>query len=113
MILRINFYVLFEVAPIDKTDTSTYHGGAFQDEVAALAALAMGARLKAGPVSRQFDQGDMRGKPIAYFGYSIPRLLPPDERGRHLPSAVGHHSLEDLTWMEPWFEPSWETRLPC
>ena len=43
-----------------------YHGGYISDEVAALASLSLGIRLKSGAPSREFDvDGDLRGRPIA------------------------------------------------
>jgi hypothetical protein len=63
LVLRVNLHVEFEKPTMDKTDTSRYHGGWLSDEVAALAALAMGARVEAGPTSREFEPGDERGNP--------------------------------------------------
>jgi hypothetical protein len=101
-VLRVDIHTQFDEPQMHKTDTSVYHGGSLSDEVAALAALSMGARVKAGPVTRQFLPGDARGRPIAHDGYGLPTLSC-GKRGRTLPWAVGRHSLEDLSWLT-WFE---------
>ena len=67
MVLRVGLHAQFERPRMVKTDTSIYHGGTLSDEVAALAALALGARVEAGPTTRQFEVGDPRGRPVAYF----------------------------------------------
>jgi hypothetical protein len=103
LVLRVNLHMEFEKPKMDKTDTSRYHGGWLSDEVAALAALAMGARVEAGPTSREFEPGDVRGKPIAYFGYGIP-VLSQKKLGTVLPWVVGRHSSEDLSWIAPAFD---------
>jgi hypothetical protein len=103
LVLRVDVHMKFDVPEMDKTDTSRYHGGWLSDEIAALAALAMGARIEAGPTTREFDVGDVRGKPVAYFGYGIP-LLPQSQRRSKLPWAVGRRSAEDLSWIAPWFD---------
>jgi hypothetical protein len=56
-VLRVHVHTQLDEPPMDKKDTSTYHGGWFSDEVAALAALAMGARVQAGPVTRKSRRG--------------------------------------------------------
>ncbi len=103
LVLRVDLHITFDIPEMAKTDTTTYHGGSLSDEVAALAALAMGARVQAGPTTREFEHGDARGKPVAYYGYGIP-MLSHGELGRTLPWAVGRRSLEDLSWLATWFE---------
>src|ERR1039458_6912529 len=103
MVLRVGLHVEFTRPQMDRTDTSTYHGGSLSDEVAALAALALGARVEAGPTTREFEQSDPRGRPVAHYGYTAP-VLPYDERGPKLPWAAGRHSLEDLRWLGDWFD---------
>lgn len=103
MVLRVGLHAQFERPRMVKTDTSIYHGGTLSDEVAALAALALGARVEAGPTTRQFEVGDPRGRPVAYYGYSAP-VLPHDESGPKLPLMTGRRSLEDLCWLGEWFD---------
>jgi hypothetical protein len=104
LVLRVNLHVEREKPKMDKTDTSRYHGGWLSDEVAALAALAMGARVEAGPTSREFEPGaDVRGKPIAHFGFGIP-VLSQNKLGTILPWVMGRHSAEDLSWIAPAFD---------
>jgi hypothetical protein len=101
IVLRVDVHVSFEMPEMKKTDTSMYHGGSLSDEAAALAALAMGARIEAGPTTREFEKGDIRGKPIAYYGYTGPALSR-SRLGRTLPAAAGTHSLETLNWLSTW-----------
>ncbi len=82
---------------------SLYHGGALSDEVAALAALAIGARVEAGPTTRQFSTGDSRGRPIAYAGHQPPILPRGDGRVR-LPGMQGSRFLGDLQWLGDWVD---------
>jgi hypothetical protein len=51
---------------LTKTDVGTYHGGDVFDEIAALASLCMGIRLKAGPEIRSFSGfiTDPLGRPL-------------------------------------------------
>jgi len=103
IVLRVGLHAEFGVPPMDKTDTSWYHGGSLSDEAAALTALALGARVEAGPITREFLQGDPRGRPVAHYGYAAPELSR-DESGPKLPWAAGSHSLEDLRWLGDWFD---------
>lgn len=50
---------------MDKTDTSRYHGGWLADEIAALAGLLLGIRLRAGDITRDFVSDDPLGQPRA------------------------------------------------
>ena len=69
-----------------KTDVTSYHGGAPQDEIAALLSLCSGARFKAGGMSREFLCGrDPLGTPRG-FGGNLVFVLP--ERGLRLPGAA-------------------------
>ena len=59
-----------------ENDFEHYHGGDYLDEMAALASLFMGARLKAAGATRQFQKdGDPLGRPVQYSGKSEPQLL--------------------------------------
>ncbi len=61
--------------PGNVTDDSTYHGGHSLDEVAALIALILGIRAKAGNLTREFAiNGDVRGQPL-YYESEWPTLL--------------------------------------
>jgi len=82
-----------------KTSADRYHGGSFQEEIAALTSLAMGGRFRAGNSTRRFEPGgDPRGRPIVSGSR---RMAPTLIRELHfrwrLPSAVeGEHSLDSL-----------------
>jgi hypothetical protein len=57
-------------------DFEHYHGGDYLDEMAALASLFMGVRLKAGGVNRQFRAGDdPLGRPMQLYGKPDPQLM--------------------------------------
>lgn len=103
MVIRAGFHVEISEPKMDRTDTSLYHGGALSDEVAALAALAIGARVKAGPTTRQFSTGDSRGRPVAYWGHQPPVLPRGDGRIR-LPRVQGSRFLGDLQWLGDWVD---------
>lgn len=53
--LRVFWYIDNQIAFDVKTDTSKYHGGWVTDEIAALASLKLGIRLKAGAMTRRYD----------------------------------------------------------
>jgi hypothetical protein len=83
--------------PMTRTDDERYHGGWLNDEVAALASLSVGIRLKPGRVTREFRVGeDPQGRPIAFGSGRDPVLLPGSSRPV-LPRTVGTHSLDALT----------------
>jgi hypothetical protein len=95
--LRIESCLTFKMPDMSKTDTKLYHGGTLPDEVAALASLALGIRLKAGNITRFFDpNGDPRGHPVNWFPQPTPVVLI-ESRGLKLPFAVGEHSLCELS----------------
>ncbi len=59
-----------------QNDFDHYHGGDSTDEIAALAALFLGIRLKAGGVNREFRGEDDRfGRPTQFGGKPDPLLL--------------------------------------
>lgn len=97
LVLKVDVHIDPDWPEMDATDTRRYHGGLLSDEVAALAALDMGVRVKAGPVTRVFNGGDERGRPFAY-GYEIPTLLQ-GKFGRTLPPAADGRTL-DLAWLK-------------
>jgi hypothetical protein len=58
-----------------KTDVSRFHGGRLPDEIASLLSLALGTRLRAGPLTRQFTPtGDPRGRPVGWDTWRLPPL---------------------------------------
>jgi hypothetical protein len=73
--LRIQMHLEAELPSFQETDTASFHGGDIADEIAALAALAMGIRLRAGATTRAFYPGDARGRPCA--DRAIPMLRRP------------------------------------
>ena len=103
VILRAGFHFAIDRPKMDRTDASLYHGGTLFDEVAALAALAMGARIVAGPTTREFSPGDPRGQPVAYWGHQPP-VLPHGDGGVRLPWLKGRKSLEELKWLGDWVD---------
>jgi hypothetical protein len=103
VVLRVDMHKEFDRPSMDRTNSRNYHGGSLSDEIAAVAALAMGCRVEAGAESREFRRGDTRGRPIAYYGFTAPTLLH-GALGRTLPWLVGPHSLGDLSWFASWFD---------
>ena len=77
------------------TDHSCFHGGDLSDEAAALLSLSLGFRLKAGPITREFDphQGDPRGRPVGYNAGFKSRPGKPSS-GKLLPHMRGTLSLQ-------------------
>jgi hypothetical protein len=80
-----------------KTDTRNYHGGWYTDEIAALVSLSLGIRVKAGDVSRHFDNmTDPLGRPKASRSGSEPVLIC-DHSNLIIPSAAQPHCLNDVS----------------
>lgn len=105
IVLRADNHVE-QMAPVmDKTDVSTFHGGWLVDEVAALVSLALGIRMRGGPLVRVFDGKDPKGRPVAYEGRGrgTPLLLT-SRHGTVLPGATGTHCLDELRWIGDWFD---------
>ena len=76
------------------TDTSRYHGGWLPDEIAALASLLMGKRIRPGSVTRDFNRENVRGRPQADTG--PPQLVPRRRTGVWLvPRAQGVGRLDE------------------
>ncbi|WP_445357660.1 hypothetical protein ACJJIC_18995 [Microbulbifer sp. ANSA002] len=97
IILRVEFHLENNLAQMNETDTSNYHGGWFPDEIAALVSLCLGIRVKAADESRRFDQGgDPLGRPQT-FRFRREPTMSLDDRQLKLPNSVGAHSLENLT----------------
>jgi hypothetical protein len=93
-----------------RTDVSTYHGGWLADEVAALVSLALGVRMKAGPLVRRSDAQDALGRPVAYHGYEGP-ILAFGSHGGVIPNAYSTRSLDEFDWVGQWLETSPKNRV--
>jgi hypothetical protein len=93
-ILRVDYHLESRLGADIRTDTSRYHGGTFVEEIASLISLCLGARLKAGGLTREFlPGGDPKGHPRAFDANYDPILL----RRREpyiLPEALDTHNVE-------------------
>ena len=97
IILRVENYLKYEMPSQDKTQEDYYHGGWLADEVASLASLAIGIRIKAGSVSREFSaDGDPKGRPLAIQFKPDPVLLD-NTNGLIIPRSKKTHSLDNLS----------------
>jgi len=86
----------FSTEEMSRTDSTYYHGGTLQDEIAALASLILGVRFKSGGETREFNEGeDPRGKPILYKLNMNPILLLNGEK-LIIPNARRTINLKDL-----------------
>ena len=96
IILRIFWYVSEDRAIEVRTDASRYHGGLISDEIAALASLKLGIRLKAGGLTRIFGgfSQDPFGTPWA-VNRSNPELTIRSKR-LVLPNVVKEVNLANL-----------------
>jgi len=97
LVLRAEYHLgapEFDPATV-RTDTSRYHGGSIDDELAALAALAMGARCRSGGTVRTWAIGDdPLGLPVQY-DHARPELSPSRQRrGSVLPRLQQEKSLD-------------------
>lgn len=95
IILRLDYHKVYDPSSaVERTNYVRYHGGALQDEIAALVSLCLGIRLKAGGATRRFEpNGDPRGFPEAFEVHKDP-LLPRGFEGLIIPHAIGNHSLD-------------------
>jgi hypothetical protein len=97
------------VYPEQPSDMDRYHGGFLHDEVAALASLCLGIRLKAGGVSRFFlkvSNFDPLGRPIARDAFRTPTFLRVFAPAFILPQAIvpttfAPHLLANLLDLKP------------
>ena len=98
LVLRIDNRLDYSniVHKMDKTDTSRYHGGNLNDEIAAITSLAMGIRVKAGKLVREFRiDGDKFGRPCKWQESVISEITP--EYGRYkILSVLGEHNIVAL-----------------
>ncbi len=102
VILRVDAHIPKAERPdFSRTDASLYHGGLLTDEIAALASLCIGVRMRAGGESRRFDsmEQDPLGRPVAWDRRPIPTLNLNKNR-LILPDIVGTHSLDELNRFE-------------
>ena len=104
IILRAAIHLPQSLPDNDKleTDESLYHGGDFGDELAALTAVALGVRIRAGSESRLFEPGqDPYGQPIGW-GYKPKPVVhvQPNRQSLILPSVVDTHPMSQLEIMK-------------
>jgi hypothetical protein len=87
LVLRVADYLPDERSDYDwsRTDTTHYHGGGIAEELAALIALSLGRRFRAGGSIREFDGEDDRFGRIWTDGFDRPFLAKP----RGLPFRPG------------------------
>ena len=97
LFVRVEIHLGEERLPMNVTDARTYHGGDIRDEIASLASLALGVRMKAGSVTRRFTprDADLRGSPIAHEGFGEPHFLR-QRYGQVLPHIVRSVNLDAL-----------------
>jgi hypothetical protein len=109
LVLRVADYLPEESAQRDwsKTDTTHYHGGGIAEEFAALLALALGIRLRAGGPIREFEGPDDRFGRIWTDGFDRPLLPPPRAqpfRAGGIPMLPGVSRTVRLTEALPFLE---------
>lgn len=94
--LRLALFEVEESPDLElRTDDRLYHGGGLADELAALASLALCARVKAGGASREFvDGGDALGRPVGWAYVPEPQI--PERAWIVVPIARGEKSLSGL-----------------
>jgi hypothetical protein len=96
IVLRYAMHKAWEYPNFEKTKAGLYHGGSPQQELAALASLVLGIRLRAGHSTRRFEpNSDPLGRPTELGNRPAPYFQLPDSR--NLPSAAdGQHPLAAL-----------------
>lgn len=101
VIMRCDTYGGLDLPNMSRTIDEHYHGGNLFDELASLCSLAMGARLMAGPVTREFRAAydDPKGRPMAYGDRRIPRL-PVSSRKTQIPYLKEQKKLEDVRLLD-------------
>lgn len=97
IILRLDYHLEYDLGQLEKADTSRYHGGNLNDEIAALISLLLGIRLKSGGYTRYFlPDKDPKGYPAAFHIHEDPTLLKPVDQAIILPQALkDQHDLKD------------------
>ena len=100
IILRAAIHLPDYHPDMSKKDESLYHGGLWEDEIAALASVALGIRIHAGGISREFEPGqDPYGQPRE-FQYKLKPVVRARSNQLILPSVVGTHSMDELKILE-------------
>lgn len=98
IVWRFDSHISREPSGIEKTDEGQYHGGWLGHEGAAMVSLCLGVRARAGGVTREFEpDGDPKGWPTEWHYDERPTLPPSPQRSVIVPTALGQHSLDDLT----------------
>ena len=100
IVLRYAFHKTLEHPTFTDTDASLYHGGSPPEELAALASLCLGIRLRAGRSIRRFEpNGDPKGRPEEigdqvepYFRCSSPPVVPSAVNALPPLELIGHLS---------------------
>jgi hypothetical protein len=96
VIVRADIHLQMESPDFSKTETSTYHGGWLNDELAALMSLCTGARMRSGGISRMFSESEgPKGRPVSWDFRATP-ILNLDKGRLVLPLASGTVSLVDV-----------------
>jgi hypothetical protein len=100
IILRVEYRLVDDLAHEfpEHTENDRYHGGDLNDEVAALASLILGSRMKAGELTRRYDSKDPKGWPLAVYENDTPYLSPIayGSKGAILPRAINDAYLDQL-----------------
>lgn len=101
IILRAAIHLPDDHLPdMSRKDDSLYHGGLWEDELAALTSVALGVRIHAGGISREFEPGqDPYGQPreLHYKPKPVVRVR---SNQLILPSVVGRRSMDELKILE-------------
>lgn len=108
IILRVDYRMpnLSENLPqMNKTDTSLYHGGGITDEIASLISLAMGTRIMAGGMTRDFSpEGDRFGRPVGWSSKVVAPIIRPEYNRYVLPAVMGEKRITALTPLKNLFQ---------
>jgi hypothetical protein len=68
LVLRCSSHLEAVGSDMTKTSAEFYHGAPLPEEVASLASLVLGVRLRAGGATRMFEpNGDPKGRPIEFY----------------------------------------------
>ena len=100
IILRAAIHLPDYHPDMSKRDESLYHGGSWVDEIAALISVALGVRIHAGGISREFNPGqDPYGQPCEWH-YEPKPIVRIRSNQLILPSVVGERSMDELKILE-------------
>jgi len=101
VVLRIEYHSWYDAGLLAETNVERYHGGGTPDEIAALASVCLGIRLKAGGMNRIFKPiEDPRGHPVAWEVDDNPSLLKPERKYSILPRAISDRPFEDVSLLK-------------